>query len=208
MTRGTLMLLVATAIAVLLAGCGSSKKEDQGSSQQTSEPATNETSVGRCADSGSTVGQQEEARRGEVSNGKIAFQRRAPSGAGDIYVMDADDTNETRLTANPAADWDAVWSPDGEKIAFRGLDSGPFGNESDLYVTDEDGTNEEHLTSSMMDERIVHGHPTWSPDGTKIAFISERLGRSRIDLYVINADGTDRTRLAIDVGEFVSWGSG
>jgi hypothetical protein len=60
-----------------------------GSTQQTSEPTTDETLVGRCADSASTGGQQEEASGGEVSNGKIAFSRNS-----DIYVIDGEGAHE------------------------------------------------------------------------------------------------------------------
>src|SRR5215207_6122276 len=106
MTRRRLILLGATAVAVLLAGCGTSQKEDQGNNQGSSQrmsEATNEMLVDRCADSASTGEQQEgvgnvletlasllgkagvrgELSRGEVSNGKIAFSRNY-----DIHVID------------------------------------------------------------------------------------------------------------------------
>ena len=96
------------------------------------------------------------------------------------------------------------WSPDGEKIAFYDYDA--------FNVINADGTGRKELTRTVRAEPPERdaglAQHVWSPDSTKIAFISERLGRSSIDLYVINADGTARTRLAIDVGEFVSWGSG
>jgi Tol biopolymer transport system component len=53
---------------------------------------------------------------GEVSNGKIAFQRFPLSGSPryeEIYVIDEDGTSETRLTDNPAVDEFPVWSPYG-----------------------------------------------------------------------------------------------
>jgi Tol biopolymer transport system component len=197
------MLLVATAMAVLLlAGCGSSQREDQGSSQgseqedgssqqtseamtneQTSEPTTNETVVGRCADRGSTGGQQEEASRGEVSNGKIAFTRRTAANS-DIYVTDQTGAHETQLTYTKQFEADPVWSPDGQKIAFIRSTSNPL---YDLYVMNADGTHQTRLTGAWeMD-------PAWSPDGQKIAFIRGQSEPS--DLYVINADGTNEVSL-------------
>src|SRR5215212_5100499 len=110
MTRRTLMLLAASTMAALLAGCGgtaqgggshqASSSPQKGSSQQTSEPTTNETSVGRCADNASTVGQQQEAGRGDVSNGKIAFGRVTEGFPPnhDIYVVDEEGAHETKLT--------------------------------------------------------------------------------------------------------------
>jgi len=40
------------------------------------------------------------------------------------------------------------------------------------------------------------GEPAWSPDGTKIAFVSQRDGNDQI--YVMNADGSGQTRLTHD----------
>jgi dipeptidyl aminopeptidase/acylaminoacyl peptidase len=55
-----------------------------------------------------------------------------------------------------------------------------------------DGSNPTRLTvTSAFD-----GFPTWSPDGSRIAFESDRDGNSEI--YVMNADGSDQTRLTTD----------
>lgn len=53
------------------------------------------------------------------TNGKIAFQSNR-DGNFEIYVMNADGSNQTRLTNNSASDVYAAWSPDGTKIAFQG----------------------------------------------------------------------------------------
>jgi Tol biopolymer transport system component len=189
-TRVMLMLVVATAMAVLLAGCSSSQSEDQGSSQgskqedgssqQTSEPMTNEALVDSCANSGSSSGQQEEASAGEVSNGEIAFTRKTAHN-GDIYVIDGDSDHETRLTHTARLyEGYPVWSPDGQKIAFT-----TSGADSPLYVMNGDGTNKTQLTAD------VSWVPSWSPDGGKIAFTTG----DQDDLSVINADGTHKVSL-------------
>ena len=54
---------------------------------------------------------------------------------------------------------------------------------------DADGSNVVRLTTSPALDRF----PIFSPDGTKIAFTSNRDGNTEI--YVMNADGTDQTRI-------------
>jgi WD40-like Beta Propeller Repeat len=154
MGGGILLFVVALPVGVLIYSPSWLGAQDQGSSQrevgsrqQTSDEPADMALGSRCADKGSTVGQQdgvgnllemlagllaeagvrgrEEVSRGEVSNGKIAFLRRnAEDGADtDIYVTDEEGTHQTRLTGTPDSQSSEplgypVWSPDGRKIAF------------------------------------------------------------------------------------------
>ena len=60
----------------------------------------------------------------------------------------------------------------------------------DIYVMDADGKNQENLTNHPVDDN----DPDWSPDGTKIAFVSNRnFGVDQI--YVMDADGKNQIRL-------------
>src|SRR6185295_4394074 len=102
---------------------------------------------------------------------------------GDIYVMNADGTDQVRLTTNDAADRSPAWSPDGTKIAFTSRRTG----NGDIYVMNADGTAQVQRTSAAA----VDSAPDWSPDGNKIAFASGRTGNG--DIYLIN--GSTRTRL-------------
>ncbi len=116
-------------------------------------------------------------------NGKIAFTS-FRDGNGEIYVMGADGTNQTRLTNNTETDAHPAFSPDGTKIAFTSARDG----NSEIYVMGADGTNQTRLTNNTASD----AQPTFSPDGT-IAFTSARDGNSEI--YVMGADGTNQTRL-------------
>ena len=125
----------------------------------------------------------------------------------EIYVMDADGSNEERLTTNKAEDLYPAWSPDGEKIAFTSDRDGYI----DIFVMNADGTAPKNLTNYIS----ADVEPAWSPDGTKIVFTSSRKtsgsssagpdtlrdslgwGTLLYNIFVMNADGTDVKELTI-----------
>ena len=100
----------------------------------------------------------------------------------DLFVMDADGAWERRLTEHPERDERAIWSPDGSTIAFTSQRDGDVS----VWLMDADGRNK---------RKLVQGRePAWSPDGKKIAFVSGRYDDND-EIYLVNADGTDRQRL-------------
>jgi Tol biopolymer transport system component len=125
---------------------------------------------------------------------KLAYSKATPDGKeADIYVMKADGTNQTNLTNTPSvAEWEVTWSPDGSKLAYTGPAlSTTRETDLDIYVMNSDGTNPVNLTDNMPEGMSV-SYANWSPDGSKIAFISgweDAPGRSGI--YVMNSDGTN-----------------
>src|SRR5438552_18899936 len=68
------------------------------------------------------------------ANGKIAFSS-TRDGNHEVYVMDADSSNQIRITNNPAYDDQPRWSPDGAKIAFISNRDGNF----EIYSMNADG---------------------------------------------------------------------
>ncbi|MEX0682212.1 MAG: LpqB family beta-propeller domain-containing protein [Dehalococcoidia bacterium] len=114
-----------------------------------------------------------------------------------VYVANADGSNPHQLANSNQHEDDPSWSPDGTKIAFIRAVSiarapSGLGGPTDLIVINADGTGEVNLTS----DALYDSEPAWSPDGTKIAFYSERDEGDGI--YLMNPDGTGKQILLAD----------
>jgi Tol biopolymer transport system component len=112
---------------------------------------------------------------------KISFTNAAAFGApGEVFQMGADGSNETNLTNAPSNDGASSYSPTSGKFTFV---STRVGSQSDIYLTtltpDGQTTGLTRLTTS--DAQDIG--PAISPDGRRIAFMSDRDGD--FDIYVM-----------------------
>jgi TolB protein len=113
------------------------------------------------------------------------------TGNHDIFTMDLDGSNQTKLTTSLAYDDQPKWSPDSSKIAFMSGRDGNF----EIYTMDPSGGAQTRITNNPF----ADGFPAWSPDGTKLAFVRGNLNNpSTFDIYVMNANGSGEIRLTND----------
>ncbi|HEY6208699.1 MAG TPA: Ig-like domain-containing protein, partial [Gemmatimonadales bacterium] len=102
----------------------------------------------------------------------------------EIYVMDADGTNLTRLTNDPQPDGRPAFTPDGAAVVFqsvRTINGKPL---LEIYSVALDGSGLKALTTDSLNQT-----PTVSPDGGTIAFASTRNKNS--DIWLMSRDGTN-----------------
>ena len=138
--------------------------------------------------------------RGEVESptlapdgSRIAFWRHEHGGA-SLYVVGADGTGLKRVKAFSKGLADKIdWSPDGSRIAFSTPDFDRPGLAANVYTVRPDGTGLIQLTHDRGGA-IKNGLDSWSPDGTKIAFVSNRAGTYQI-YSMSSATGSSVTQI-------------
>lgn len=120
------------------------------------------------------------------ANGKIAFTSNR-DGNNEIYIMDADGSNQTRLTNDPGSDSYPRFSPDGRKISFN---SDRVGAVAKLFTMNIDGTGVTQVTNNAT----ADANASWSPTNSQFAFDSTRDDQY-LDIYKMNIDGSNVVRL-------------
>jgi TolB protein len=135
---------------------------------------------------------------------RIAFRRGEPRGE-SISIVNVDGSGLTRVKTFSGGLGDKIdWSPDGSRIAFDHPSFGPP-KSSNIFTIRIDGTGMRQLTHATGG-KINYGLDSWSPDGKKIAFITNRDGND-YDIYTMNADGSHITQLTHHESHLAAWGT-
>jgi len=120
---------------------------------------------------------------------KIAFFS-IRSGNPNLWLMDSDGGNQTRLTYNQHGEFIGSWSLDGTEYIFFSWRDG----DGEIFIMNINGTNIRQLT----DNDNIDFMPKLSPDGDRIAFYSNRDGNDEV--FVMDLDGNNIQQLTTDHG--------
>ncbi|MBA3343283.1 MAG: PD40 domain-containing protein [Gemmatimonadaceae bacterium] len=88
----------------------------------------------------------------------------------ELFVMNADGSDQRQITRLGGANFGPSWTPDGKQIVFSSNYRNPRGGNFDLYLVNSDGSGLEQLTFDAS----FDGFPMFSPDGTKVVWASNR----------------------------------
>lgn len=124
----------------------------------------------------------------------------------ELYVMNIDGTEQTRLTNTPDLhEGGAFFSPDGTMIVYRAW-SAPAtaiqptretkAKTAHIYVMNANGTGSRQVTK----EECFNWSPYFMPDGKRIVFASNAEGKGNNELYMIDIDGNNLKRLTFFEG--------
>ena len=130
-------------------------------------------------------------------NGRqIAFTS-ARAGSPQIFLMDSDGSNVRQLTFEGNFHDEATWSPDGTRIACTTRESRAF----QLATIDAVTAARQVLSGPGNNES-----PVFSPDGSMLAFSSDRTGRPQI--FITDADGVPHQLTSEGTNHSPAWTGG
>ncbi|MDQ4097940.1 MAG: hypothetical protein M3144_08755 [Actinomycetota bacterium] len=122
---------------------------------------------------------------------RLAFGRARPEDKQkfDLYTINADGTDERRITDERGSSYNPAWSPDGKWIAFNNMD----GASKQIFKVASGGGKAVALAPGGE----INGTPAWSNDGTRIAFASDRSGKPPTDYQRAQTEGPANTAVRL-----------
>jgi Tol biopolymer transport system component len=105
----------------------------------------------------------------------------------EIFVMNADGSEQTQITRNGKANFAPFWHPDGKRIIFASNQDAPDGRDFELYIINADGTGQERVTQNPT----FDGFPMFTRDAKTLVFASNRDNAKEGDTNIFVADWVD-----------------
>ncbi len=102
----------------------------------------------------------------------------------ELFVMNADGSDNRQITSLGGANFGPSWTPDGKRIIFSSNHTNPRSGNFDLYLVDLDGKNLERVTTSP----VFDGFPMFSPDGKSLIWASNRFDNVSTETNLFIAD--------------------
>lgn len=120
-----------------------------------------------------------------IAGSKLAYVRKNIEQS-SIWRLELDDPaatpRQSRMVSSTRRDYTADLSPDGKRIVFSSVRSGP----SEIWISDTDGSNLKRITS------LGASTPRWSPDGSRIVFESNTRGQPDIYVFTVATNAIER----------------
>ena len=101
----------------------------------------------------------------------------------ELWVMNADGSDQRQITHLGGANFGPSWTPDGKRIIFSSNHKNLRGN-FDLYLVNRDGSGLEQITTAP----VFDGFPMFSPDGKKLLWASNRHDANVTETNLFIAD--------------------
>jgi Tol biopolymer transport system component len=182
-------------VVIAIASLGSFNQPGVGGVVLTPTPAPSPVTVG--PEDGSPLGWSSDGTRVLIQKGDL-----------NLFVVHADGS-ETQVTEQPpgfknllgsSRPSGASISPDGSRVVFAGLTNvGLSCHNGALFAVGADGGPAEELFRSRLPQNGIVRDPTFSPDGTQIAFVDDYCDRDAT-VWVMSADGTGVHRIVGPLG--------
>jgi Tol biopolymer transport system component len=117
----------------------------------------------------------------------LLAQRIVRPGRMELWMMNADGSDQRQITSLGGANFGPSWTPDGRKIIFSSNYKNPRSRNFELYLVNLDGTGLEQITNHQE----FDGFPMFSPDGRRVVWASNRGNSKEGDTNLFIADWKD-----------------